>query len=614
MPTVHKIRVDNRIYTVQTDGPEPPTEAEMDAALGTSGQAGAISASPAEPETNWAREAAIMAASALPYGVGAFVPATLPYAPAASGAIDFSLRALLGEKGEAQRSILPNLANIATGPALRLLPKGITGKVPQAAQAGMQGILNLPGKVPQAAQAGMQGILNLLGYGGNVAAGQEEYSNVGAGVAAGLPLAVGAVGKGIGLGTRGLATIFAPGAVSLAKGEEARHGTLYKTLAKFWEGPSAESQFADIRAQGAGLTEDIVELRAAQKLLGGQEADVRKYIRGLGSSKISAMTALPEKPPLPRGAPIIAPNGKQALDFYGKPMFSNPTPQQVQDYDDLMAVFEGTDVPFEIVWRLKTRTNERLKTAQNPLNPDYETIGVMKKLRSALQDDIDNSTLSPALKAADKRYAREASLTELQDAAKARWRTDVGVDTLDATGLLNDFVAMRYIIDAPGSMIPGQATVRPKAGGQVADKFFVTGFKKNELDELETFFRKLAYEVHQHDQTGIAVRASVMSGLIGGVIGAGLPGVGAASAIGYALPGLFFNIATSGPKTRRMFLAAARAGKGRFTQEGVMAISQIAEQERAALGAFGTTGAGKEFTVEVAQPDEPGKEDWEEVR
>ena len=49
MPTVHKIRVDNRIYTVQTDGPEPPTEAEMDAALGTSSQAGTVSAGPAEP-------------------------------------------------------------------------------------------------------------------------------------------------------------------------------------------------------------------------------------------------------------------------------------------------------------------------------------------------------------------------------------------------------------------------------------------------------------------------------------------------------------------------------------------------------------------------------------
>ena len=617
MPTVHKIRVDNRIYTVQTDGPEPPTEAEMDAALGTSSQAGTVSAGPAEPETNWAREAAIAAASGAAYTGGALIPGIGPIAgPAASGLTDFGLRALLGEKGEAQRSILPNLANMLTRPAAKMLPPGALEKAPQLANTAVQSFLSL------------------LGYGGNVAAGQEEYSDIGAGVSAGIPAVPYALSKPITGTVRGLTKILAPSAVRLARGEEARSGgaskkgILYEALSKLIRDPSADDFYANIRAQGAGQTEDMVQTRATQKLLGSQESMLLKYAPGFGSPAVGRVSQVPETPVLPQGTPsqsgLVTPGGA--------PVMTPPTPQQIQDYYDLLDIAEGKDMPFESLWRLKTRTNERLKTAQNPLNPDYETIGVMKKVRSSIQEDIDSSNLSPRLKEADKRYAREASLDEVKEAVKKRWTTEDGVKTFDAKGILEDFVQMRYIIDQKTRIVPGQtvtAAGRLLAGrkvstlGEADDKFFAAGFDKGELDDLEKYFTDLAHIIGASSPTGMAVKASVATGFMAGaaaaltgspLMGAGGIGIGAASTIGYALPGMFYNIATAGPKARRMFLAAARAGKGRFTEEAIMAISQLAEQERASLGAFGTTGKGKEFTVEVSQPDEPGKEDWEEVR
>ena len=567
MATLHKVEIDGRVYELEGDE-QPPTEEEARAAIG-----GTISAGPGRPPVNWAREAAIMAASSLPYAAGAAFPPAAPFAPAVSAATDIGLRAAFGEEGEATRSIAPNLATLLAGPLSGALKLGGAGA----------------GALKKLGEAGVHGTTQLLGYLANVGTGQEEYSNLRALLAGGLPLAARATVEGVSAVPRLATKVFAGRAANLAQQEEIRHSKLYDALAGYERTPTAADKYQEVRNQGAGKVQDIIELRSAQQVLQEEESRVTTYAPGFRSSGVARIGKLPPEPTPPQGAPIIAPNGQQAVDFYDQPMFSNPTPQQLQDYDDLKAVYEGRNISFDDVWRLKHRINLRLQSAKAAQNPDKETIGAIKLARSAIQDDIDNANISPLLKEADKQQSRELSLMDISEATQKHWQTMGGVDSFDANGMLRDFMNMRYTV------VQGKA--RP-----IEDKFFAAGFKPGELDEIEKTFRTYDRIARSQGGGNLTIRASIVGGAIGTEAGVG-PLAG--SAAGIALPGMMLNLAMGGPKVRQMLLLGVRAGKGQISKEMMLMLSQVAEQERAARSVGGPT--EEDFTIEVLNPDEEGE-------
>lgn len=511
----------------------------------------------------WLREAGIMGAGLLPYAF----PLTRPVAPWLQGAVSGGLRAAMGDREGAQATILPTLL----GGAASRLPGGST-------------VVN-------------QIAANLAAQEGNKQMGLEEPGLLSTALAAGLPALskvpslIGSVGRAM------------PGA-DVIEGVRGSGRFRDRMVGALRPGPKASELYDTLRPQLAGETVDLIETRAAQQLLAAEQGAVKTYMPGLGAAGVSRVARTPLTPVPPLGLPIFAPGGGPPLGHMP------PTAQQLQDYDDLLAIAQGRNVPFDTVWRIKNSLNKKIATAQGAMNPDAEEVGALKLARSALQNDLDHSPLSPALREADATAVREHTLNEMWDAFdQSIVKAGNNVEVIDGAGMLKRFYQMRHV---------------NTQGRQLPDKFFEKGLGLDNVEEFETFLQDLAVRTTGRSKIGLAVFSGSIGGTLATTVGANA-GLGVAT--GVMTPGLLMRLAVTSPKYRRMVTGLIDAGEGAVARESLIAIVNMAEQERAVLSSplagvapWGPRAERKQaakdaaLQLEIAKPEEQGEEDFKPMR
>ena len=494
-------------------------------------------------------------------------PLTRSAAPYLQGPISGGLHYMAGDTQAAKAQILPSLLDM------------------------------LAAKMPGGQMVTSQIARNLAANAGNIQMGLEEPGVLNTALAAGLPALQGAIPLARFAGRNMPAADVMEG----IRGAERFRGRMAGALIP---GPKASDLYDTFRPKMQGESLDIVETRAAQALLGAQQSDVKTYMPGLGSAGVSRIARTPLTPVPPQGLPITAPGGGPVLGFMP------PTPQQMQEYQDLLAIAEGRDVPFDAVWRIKNSLNEKLATAQGGANPDKEVIGGLKLARSALQEDLDNSPLSPELREADAVAVREHTLNDMWDAFDASiTKPGNNVEVIDGAGMLKRFYMMKHVNEQ---------------GRQQLDKYFIKGLGQDNVDQFEAFLQDLAVRTTGRSMIGTAIFSSSIGGMLSSAAGAG-PAAGAAS--GVMAPSLMMRLAITGPKYRKIVMGLIDAGEGSVARESLIAIINMAEQERAALASplagiepWGSRVARKQkakdaaVQLDIAKPEEEGEEDFKPLR